>query len=106
MKDRLLLVHAILLGLASPASGAIRLVPTQYCTIQAAIDDVNDGDVLILALEGVLSGETAIEGSDCVVIRGKRKSSGRSDINKDGRVDMLDFAIFSQNWLQSNNIQN
>lgn len=42
--------------------------------IQDLVDtfpDVNGGDVLSLALEGALTDSTAIEGSDCVVIRGK-----------------------------------
>jgi len=73
--------------------------------IVEAIGDVNDGDVRVLTLTGVLFDpmpfETPIEGADCIVIRGKAKSLHGADINKDGVVDMADFAIFAQNWLQS-----
>ena len=69
------------------------------------LGDVNDGDVLTLVLEGVLTDETPIEGSDCVVIIGKHKPHNKADINKDGKVDMTDFAIFSENWLQSSIIE-
>jgi hypothetical protein len=67
------------------------------------LGDVNDGDVVTLGLEGVLCDETAIEGSDCVVIVGRHKPFNKGDINKDGKVDMVDFAILSENWLQSSN---
>ena len=77
--------------------------------IVEAIGDVNDGDVLTLELTGVLFDpipfETPIEGADCVVIRGKHKPINRADINKDGVVDMVDFAILAENWLQSSIIE-
>ena len=69
--------------------------------IVEAIGDVNHGDILTLMLTGVLFDETPIEGADCVLIRGKHKSLNKADINKDGVVDTVDFAIFAQNWLQS-----
>ena len=69
--------------------------------IVEAIGDVNHGDILTLMLTGVLFDETPIEGVDCVLIRGKHKSLNKADINKDGVVDTVDFAIFAQNWLQS-----
>jgi hypothetical protein len=73
--------------------------------IVEAIGDVNDGDVRVLTLTGVLFDpgpfQTSIEGADCILIRGKAKSLHGADINKDGVVDMADFAIFAQNWLQS-----
>jgi len=73
--------------------------------IVEAIGDVNDGDVRVLELTGVLYDpppyETPIEGADCVLIRGKHKPINPADINKDGVVDVADFAIFAQNWLQS-----
>ncbi|MBW8039238.1 MAG: hypothetical protein FVQ85_04490 [Planctomycetes bacterium] len=75
---------------------------------QAIVDtlgDVNDGDVLTLTVEGVLTDETPIDGSDCVSIIGKHKPLNRADINKDGKVDLTDFAIFSENWLQSSIVQ-
>ena len=65
------------------------------------LGDVNGGDVLTLTVEGVLTDETPIEGSDCVKIIGIHKPHNRADINKDGKVDLTDFAIFSENWLQS-----
>ena len=73
--------------------------------IVEAIGDVNDGDVLTLELTGVLFDpmpfETPIEGADCILIRGRHKPINPADINKDGVVDTVDFAIFSENWLQS-----
>jgi len=69
--------------------------------IVEAIGDVNHGDVLPLELTGVLFGERPIEGADCIVIRGRHRLHNRADINKDGKVDLNDFAIFSENWLQS-----
>jgi len=69
--------------------------------IVEAVGDVNDGDELQLELIGVLFDETPIEGADCILIRGRHKQINQADINKDGVVDVADFAIFAQNWLQS-----
>jgi hypothetical protein len=68
--------------------------------IVEAIGEVDHGDELVLELTGVLSDETLIEGSDCVIIRGKHKPINRADFNGDGIVDMADFAAFAENWLQ------
>jgi hypothetical protein len=71
--------------------------------IVEGIGDVNDGDVLSMTLAGVLDDETAIEGADCVVIRGKVPSAIRakkSDVNEDGIVDMLDLATMTADWLE------
>ena len=71
--------------------------------IVEAIGDVNDGDVRVLTLTGVLFDpmplETPIEGADCILIKGWHKAPNKADINKDGVVDMTDFAIISENWL-------
>ena len=69
--------------------------------IVEAIGEVNHDDVLPLVLTGVLFGERPIEGADCITIRGRYKPLNQADINKDGKVDLTDFAIFSENWLQS-----
>jgi hypothetical protein len=55
---------------------------------------------LTLELTGVLFGERPIEGADCIVIRGRHKPFNIADINKDGVVDMVDFTIFAENWLE------
>jgi hypothetical protein len=68
--------------------------------IVEALGEVNNGDEFVLELTGVLWDETAIEGSDCVIIRGRHKPVYRADFNGDGIVDMADFAVFSENWLQ------
>ena len=73
--------------------------------IVEAIGDVNHGDILTLMLTGVLFDETPIEGADCVIIRGRHKPFNKADINKDGVVDTVDFAIFSENWLQSSIVE-
>jgi probable HAF family extracellular repeat protein len=65
-----------------------------------AIGNVNEGDVLVLELTGVLYDERPIEGTDCVLIRGKHKPCNRADFDSDGKVDMADFATFAGNWLQ------
>ena len=73
--------------------------------IVEAVGDVNDGDVLVLTLTGVLYDpipyETPIEGADCILIRGRHKAINRADINKDGADDNIDFAIIAENWLKS-----
>jgi hypothetical protein len=70
-----------------------------------AIGEVNHGDELMLELTGVLLYEAHIEGSDCIIIRGKHKPLNRADFNGDGIVDMADFAAFSENWLQSSIVE-
>ncbi len=73
--------------------------------IVEAIGDVNDGDVLTLELTGVLFDpmpfETHIEGADCILVCGRHKPINPADINKDGVVNAADFAMFTQNWVQS-----
>ncbi len=69
--------------------------------IVAAIGEVNDGDVLTLAIKGVLFDGTPISGEDCVRIIGKFKPINKADINKDGVVNMIDMMLISENWLQS-----
>ena len=69
--------------------------------IVEALGEVEHGDVITLELTGVLFGEIPIEGADCILIRGRHKPINPADINKDGVVNVVDFAIFTQNWLQS-----
>jgi DNA-binding beta-propeller fold protein YncE len=52
--------------------------------IVEALGKVNHGDELVLELTGVLSDETPIEGSDCVIIRGKHKPINKADFNSNG----------------------
>jgi len=68
--------------------------------IVEAIGEVNDGDVLTIELAGVLFGERPIEGVDCIVIRGRHKPFNEADINKDGVVNSIDFAVIAENWLE------
>lgn len=70
-------------------------------SIMEAIGEVNNGDELTLELSGVLADDTPIEGSDCIIIRGKHKPFNKADFNGDRIVDMADFAAFAENWLQS-----
>jgi probable HAF family extracellular repeat protein len=73
--------------------------------IVEAIGEVNDGDVLTLELTGVLFDpipfERPIEGADCILIRGRHKPFNKADINKDGVVNNIDFALIAENWLES-----
>jgi len=62
-----------------------------------------DGEVLVLTLTGVLP-DRAIIGADCVVVVGKvpkPRLAKISDIKADGVVNLLDFAVIAQNWLES-----
>ena len=62
------------------------------------------GDVLALPLTGVLSDGTPIEGADCVRIVGKVPRSlaaKKSDLNEDGTVNMLDFSMMAEYWLEA-----
>jgi hypothetical protein len=66
--------------------------------------DLVKDDVLTLQITGVLSDETGIEGADCVIVVGqvpKSMVAKRSDANRDGVVDMLDFVLMADDWLQS-----
>jgi len=66
--------------------------------------DLIDGEVLALPLTGVLSDGSPIEGADCVRIIGKVPrplAAKRSDINEDGVVNILDFAMMAEYWLES-----
>ena len=69
--------------------------------IVEALGDLDHGDMWQLYLEGVLKDGTPIEGSDCVIIRGKARSLHGADVNNDGVVNVIDFSIFADNWLQS-----
>jgi hypothetical protein len=73
--------------------------------IVEAIGEVSHDDELTLELTGVLSYGTHIEGSDCVIIRGKHKPLSKADFNGDGIVDMADFAAFAEDWLQSSIVE-
>ncbi|GAG39311.1 unnamed protein product [marine sediment metagenome] len=68
-----------------------------------SLGELFDDEVLVLTLTGALSDQTLIEGADCIVIRGKvpkALAAKRADINGDGIVNILDFAIIAQNWLE------
>ena len=67
--------------------------------------EVSNGELIGLSLTAVLFDGTPIAGADHVLIRGRHKPFNKSDINKDGVVNNLDFAIFSKNWLQSSIIE-
>jgi hypothetical protein len=42
----------------------------------------------------------AIEGADCILIRGRHKPFNKADINKDGIVNILDFSMMAKYWLE------
>jgi len=49
MREAILTGFVILLIVAGSAPAATRLVPSEYADIQAAVDDCNDGDVVVVA---------------------------------------------------------
>lgn len=67
--------------------------------------DLAHGERLVLTLTGVLSDETPIQGADCILVRGKFKSFNSADLNKDGVVDAVDFAMLAENWLKSSVVE-
>jgi hypothetical protein len=73
--------------------------------IVEAIGEADDGQYWLLELTGVLYDGTPITGSDCIIIRGKHKPINMADINKDGVVNNVDLAIFSENWLKSSIVE-
>jgi hypothetical protein len=51
----------------------------------------------------MLTDGTRITGADCITFVGKipkAVAAKKSDINKDGTVNILDFSIIAQSWLQ------
>jgi len=73
--------------------------------IVEALGEVSHREVLVLTLTGVLFDETPIEGADCIAIRGKHKPFNKADINKDGVVNLADFAIITGSWLESSVVE-
>ena len=62
------------------------------------------GQTLVLTLTGVLADGTSIEGTDCVVLVGnvpRALAAKGSDINGDGIVNILDFAVLAKYWLEA-----
>jgi len=59
---------------------------------------------LALTLTGELLDDTGIEGTDCVRLVGnvpKWLEARRWDVNGDGLINMTDFIVFAENWLES-----
>lgn len=59
---------------------------------------------LLLTLTGVLHDGTPIEGSDWVLVLGnvpRSMAAKSSDVNADGVVNILDFAMMAKYWLES-----
>jgi hypothetical protein len=76
--------------------------------LAVTVDDLVADDVLMLNVTGVLIDETGIEGADCVIVIGqvpKSTVAKRSDANGDGVVDMFDFALMAQNWLEATTVE-
>jgi hypothetical protein len=76
--------------------------------LAVTVDDLVKDDVLTLNVTGVLTDETGIEGADCVIVVGpvpKSTVAKRSDANGDGVVDMFDFALMAQNWLEVTTVE-
>ncbi len=66
--------------------------------------ELTQGQTLVLTLSGELYDHTPIEGADCVVLVGnapKALAAKRWDYNEDDIVNILDFAVMAQYWLES-----
>jgi len=66
--------------------------------------ELEKDQTLVLTLAGELFDNTGIEGTDCVVLVGnvpKALAARRLDYNKDGIVNILDFAAMAEYWLES-----
>jgi hypothetical protein len=66
--------------------------------------ELEKDQTLVLTLTGELFDNTGIEGTDCVVLVGnvpKALAARGSDINGDGVVNILDFALMAKYWLES-----
>jgi len=65
--------------------------------------DLEKGEVWELDLTGQLLDGTPIEGSDCVNLVGnvsKALAARKTDVNEDGIVNMMDFVVMTQYWLE------
>jgi hypothetical protein len=68
-----------------------------------SLGEPGDGETLVLTLTGVLTDGTSIEGTDCIVVVGKvpRPLAAKgADINRDGIVNILDFSMIAEYWLE------
>ncbi len=63
----------------------------------------------VLTLTGVLFDpipfEAPIEGADCILIKGRHRFRNKADINGDGVVNSIDFAIIAENWLRASIVE-
>jgi hypothetical protein len=67
-------------------------------------DELAKGQTLALTLTGELLDYTGVEGTDCVRLVGnvpKWLEARRWDVNGDGLINMADFIVFAENWLES-----
>jgi len=72
--------------------------------IMSRPDELAKGQTLALSLAGELFDGTGIEGTDCVKLVGNVSrwlTAKRWDANADGIINMDDFALFAENWLQA-----
>ena len=82
---------------AGPAVAIERHVPSEYSTIQEAIDASIDGDVVIVASDTY----TDTGDSEIVAMDYRYPSDPNSDLNGDAFIDFTDYAISVNDWLQS-----
>jgi hypothetical protein len=67
------------------------------------IGDVNKGELLVLPLTASLLDGTPIEGDDCVRIAGKvprALAAKKADVDGDGIINIYDFAVMANYWLE------
>jgi len=91
MRTAILTATGLFLSISALTSAAVRTVPDQYGSVQAAIDDCNDGDPCFASLDYWNPNGTTEDANDDFWVDG------------DCIVSFLDFAFLAYHWLEEHN---